>query len=70
MSRAGGPHDRLGGPAGVAQGLAEAADAFESTYMLAFALVLLTLVPVYFLPRKREVTHLLDDEGVPPVVLH
>jgi hypothetical protein len=22
------------------------------------------------LPRKREVVHLLDDEGVPPVVLH
>ena len=33
-------------------------------------LVLLTFIPVYFLPRKREVTHLLDDEGVPPVVVH
>ena len=62
--------DQIGGPAGVAQGLAEAADAFGSTYWLAFVLVVLTLVPVYFLPRKREVTHLLDDEGVEPVVLH
>jgi hypothetical protein len=25
---------------------------------------------VFFLPRKREATHLLDDEGVPPVVVH
>jgi hypothetical protein len=62
--------DQIGGPAGVARGLAEAADAFGSTYWLAFLLVLLTLVPVYFLPRRREVTHLLDDEGVQPVVLH
>ena len=62
--------DQIGGPAGVARGLAEAADAFGSTYWLAFVLVLLTLIPVYYLPRKREVTHLLDDEGVPPVVLH
>ena len=62
--------DQIGGPAGVVQGLAEAADAFGSTYWLAFGLVLLTFIPVYFLPRKREVTHLLDDEGVEPVVLH
>jgi hypothetical protein len=25
---------------------------------------------VYFLPRKQEATHLLDDEGVPPLVVH
>ena len=62
--------DQIGGPAGVAQGLVEAAEAFGSTYWLAFVLVLLTFIPVYFLPRKREVTHLLDDEGVEPVVLH
>jgi EmrB/QacA subfamily drug resistance transporter len=61
--------DQLG-PAAVTQGLAEAADAFASTYWLALALVLLTLVPVWFLPRKREATHLLDDDGVPPVVVH
>jgi EmrB/QacA subfamily drug resistance transporter len=62
--------DQIGGPAGVAKGLAQAADAFASTYWLAAVLVLLTLVPVVFLPRKREATHLLDDEGVPPVVVH
>jgi predicted MFS family arabinose efflux permease len=62
--------DQIGGPAGVAKGLAEAAEAFGSTYWLAFVLVLLTFIPVYYLPRKREVTHLLDDEGLEPVVLH
>ena len=58
------------GPAAVAEGLVQAADAFASTFGLAAFLVLLTFVPVYFLPRKREATHLLDDEGVPPVVVH
>jgi EmrB/QacA subfamily drug resistance transporter len=62
--------DQIGGPAGVAQGLADAAHAFGNTYWLAFALVVLTLIPAYFLPRKREVSHFLDDEGVEPVVLH
>jgi EmrB/QacA subfamily drug resistance transporter len=62
--------DRIGGPAAVARGLVQAAEAFASTYWLAACLVLLTFAPVYFLPRKREVTHLLDDEGVPPVVVH
>jgi EmrB/QacA subfamily drug resistance transporter len=62
--------DQIGGAAGVAEGLVQAAAAFASTYWLAASLVLLTFVPVFFLPRKREVTHLLDDEGVPPVVVH
>jgi EmrB/QacA subfamily drug resistance transporter len=61
---------QIGGAAGVAKGLAQAADAFASTYWLAACLVLLTFVPVFFLPRKREVSHLLDDESVPPVVVH
>ena len=46
------------------------AEAFATTYWVAWVLVLLTLVPVYFLPRRREATHLLDDEGVPPAVVH
>jgi hypothetical protein len=33
-------------------------------------MVLLTLIPALMLPRKHEETHLLDDEGVPPVVVH
>ncbi len=62
--------DAIGGAAGVAEGLAQAAAAFASTYWVAFVMLLLTVVPIWFLPRKREVTHLLDDEEVPPVVLH
>ncbi len=58
-----------GAPSLVA-GLADAAAAFASTYWVALALVALTLVPAFFLPRKREVSHLLDDEGKEPVVVH
>ena len=32
-------------------------------------LVVLTLIPALMLPRKHEETHLLDDEGVPPVIV-
>jgi EmrB/QacA subfamily drug resistance transporter len=56
-------------PAAVARGLVDAASSFAQTYWVAWSLVLLTLVPALFLPRRREVSHLLDDEGVPPVVV-
>jgi MFS family permease len=56
-------------PAAVAQGLTDAAAAFASTYWVAWVLAVLTLVPVLMLPRRREVAHLLDDEGAPPVVV-
>jgi EmrB/QacA subfamily drug resistance transporter len=57
-------------PAAIAKGLADAAQAFADTYWVAWSLVLLTLIPALLLPRKREETHLLDDEGVPPIVVH
>jgi EmrB/QacA subfamily drug resistance transporter len=54
----------------VARGLHDAATAFAHTYWVAWLLVLLTLVPALLLPRRHEVTHLLDDEeGAPPVVV-
>ena len=56
-------------PAAVARGLVDAASSFADTYWVAWSLVLLTLVPALFLPRKHEETHLLDDEGQPPVVV-
>jgi hypothetical protein len=56
-------------PAAVAQGLVDAADAFAQTFWVGWVLVVLTLVPALMLPRKREASHLLDDEGVPPVVV-
>ena len=56
--------------AAITKGLEDAASAFADTYWVAWAMMLLTLVPALFLPRKKEETHLLDDEGVPPVVVH
>ena len=50
------------------------AGAFAHTYAVAAVLVALTLIPAFFLPRKHEESHLLDDEGLDeapaPVVLH
>jgi EmrB/QacA subfamily drug resistance transporter len=52
--------ERLG-VAGIARGLQQAAEAFADTYWVAAILVTLTLIPAYFLPRKHEESHLLDD---------
>jgi len=51
-------------------GFVQAASSFASTFWVAWVLCVLTIVPALFLPRKREVSHLLDDEGKAPVVLH
>jgi EmrB/QacA subfamily drug resistance transporter len=60
--------DRLG-PAAVLHGLDQAAQAFASTYWVAFALVLLTFVPVAMLPRKRAAAPPpLEDAA--PLVMH
>jgi EmrB/QacA subfamily drug resistance transporter len=62
--------EQLGQPA-IDQGLVEAGHAFANTYWVAACLVALTLVPAFFLPRRREVSHLLDDQPeAPPVVIH
>jgi hypothetical protein len=57
-------------PAAIARGLEDAASAFADTYWVAWGLVALTLIPALLLPRKREEAHLLDDEGVPPMIVH
>jgi EmrB/QacA subfamily drug resistance transporter len=48
--------------------------AFANTFWVAAILLTFTLVPAFFLPRKREVSHLLDDASpddiAPPVLLH
>lgn len=66
--------DALNVPASVLQqGFNDLADAFQSSYWVAFVVLAVTLVPVAFLPRKREVSHLLDDEeggNKPPVLVH
>ncbi|PRY52919.1 EmrB/QacA subfamily drug resistance transporter [Knoellia remsis] len=49
-------------------------EVFGSTFLVAAIMVAFTLVSAWFLPRQREVSHLLDeesaDEVAPPVVLH
>lgn len=56
-------------PEAVQRGLVDAAASFADTYWVAWVLVVLTLIPALMLPRRREEAHLLDDEGVPPVVV-
>ena len=56
--------------AATVKGLEDAAHAFAQTYWVAWVMVLLTLIPALMLPRKHEETHLLDDEGTPPVTVH
>jgi EmrB/QacA subfamily drug resistance transporter len=60
-----------------ATNLGEAAGAFADSFWVAWVVVVLTLIPAFLLPRKKEVSHFLDDqagegeaEGMPPVVMH
>jgi hypothetical protein len=50
------------------------ASAFANTFWVAAIMLTLTLIPAYFLPRKREESHLLDDadaeDVAPQVLLH
>ncbi|GAA1638465.1 DHA2 family efflux MFS transporter permease subunit [Actinoplanes couchii] len=58
-------------PSILERGLAFAADSFATTFMVGFVLTALTLIPALFLPRKREESHLLDDDKTAaPVILH
>jgi len=55
------------------QGFQDLADAFQTSYWVAFFVLVATLVPVAFLPRKREKAHLLDEEDgatPPPIMMH
>jgi MFS family permease len=63
---------QIGGKAGIAEGLSQAASAFAHTYWVAFALVGVTVVAALFLPRKRQEMHQLDDEKseTVPVTAH
>jgi EmrB/QacA subfamily drug resistance transporter len=49
---------------------ADAGGAFAKTYWVAWALVLLTLVPALMLPRRRQSAAPSDEEATVPVVLH
>jgi hypothetical protein len=67
--------DLAAGQAALAAAVSEAmAGAFTHTFWVAAILVSLTLIPGLMLPRRKEVSHLLDeedaDEVAPPAVLH
>ncbi|MFD1825278.1 DHA2 family efflux MFS transporter permease subunit [Mumia zhuanghuii] len=59
---------QLGGQRVIDAFLADAGEAFASTFWVAWVLMLLTLIPVAFLPRRREKVLVLDTEDatVPP----
>ena len=64
-------------PSLIQHGLEFVADAFATTFWVAFALVLLTFIPIAFLPRKREVSPLREDtsgdggeHAATPVMIH
>lgn len=41
------------GPAGIAEGLSQAADAFGNTFLVALVLIVLTVIPAFLLPRTK-----------------
>jgi EmrB/QacA subfamily drug resistance transporter len=60
-------------PSGPGEPLEFLADGFAATFTVAFVLVLFALIPVAFLPRAKEPSHLLDagDGAAPaPILLH
>jgi hypothetical protein len=63
-------------PGLIERGLAFVADAFATTFWVGFALVLLTFIPIAFLPRKRKPANLDSPSGEggglveAPVMIH
>ncbi|MBK6888354.1 MAG: DHA2 family efflux MFS transporter permease subunit [Tetrasphaera sp.] len=63
--------DQAAGAAALATQVREAmGTVFGHSFLVAAFLVLLTLVPAYFLPREHEESHLTDDESAPQVLIH
>ncbi|MEU5553923.1 DHA2 family efflux MFS transporter permease subunit [Micromonospora sp. NPDC047793] len=54
--------EQLPDPSIIERGLDFAANSFATTFWVAFALVAATFIPAAFLPRRRERSHLLDDQ--------
>jgi hypothetical protein len=54
------------------RGLQFVADSFATTFWVGFALTLATLIPAFFLPRKRQPTTVVAEDAVPaaPIVMH
>jgi EmrB/QacA subfamily drug resistance transporter len=62
--------DQIGGPVAVAKGLTEAAESFATTYWLTWVLILITLIPVFFLPRRRQLPAEPAEEDQAPFLVH
>ncbi|GAB3875216.1 DHA2 family efflux MFS transporter permease subunit [Terrabacter terrigena] len=62
------------GPKGLVEAVAELADVYGKTFLIAAILCAATLIAAAFLPRRHEESRLLDEEaaeaGAAPVVLH
>ena len=56
----------------IQRGLEFVADSFATTFWVGFALVLLTFIPIAFLPRKRQAAPVRDDESATtaPAMVH
>ncbi len=50
--------------------MADLAAAFAASFFVAACLCVVALVSSLFLPKKQEASHLLDDQGQPPVLIH
>ena len=62
---------RIGGPSAVREGLHTAGQAFAHTYWVAAVLMLLTLIPAWFLPRRTvRIPAAVHDEAPAAVVMH
>ena len=59
-------------PGVLERGLAYVADSFGATFWVGFALILATLIPAFFLPRRRAVAPSADaaPEAAPAVMIH
>lgn len=53
-------------PGALETGFAQAGDAFGNTFLVALVLIVLTLIPAFFLPRTKAPA----PEGAPPVIVH
>jgi predicted MFS family arabinose efflux permease len=62
--------DQIGGPVAVAKGLTEAAESFATTYWLTWVLILITLIPVFFLPRRHQLPAEPAEEDQAPFLVH
>ncbi|GAA2888723.1 multidrug resistance protein B [Actinoplanes cyaneus] len=53
------------------RGLQFVADSFATTFWVGFGLTLLTLIPAFFLPRRRQASQLTEaDAAATPVIMH